>query len=142
MERKASFFQNRGLGFFLALPVAVCAVAAVLLYRKTGVTEFSPALYPSVLWSAWAAAALSLVSLFINWKPVKYLSYLLALYSFIQYLSSQATYIVNVFVSIDGTTFSSGMIATSVMYLLSIVLGLTAAITAHWQPWKKGGNAQ
>ena len=142
MERKASFFQNKGLGFYLALPVAACAAAAVLLYCKTGVTEFSPALYPSAVWSAWAAAAISLISLCINRKPVKYLSYLLALYSFIQYLSSQATYIVNVFVSIDGTTFSSGMIATSVMYLLAIVLGLAAAITAHWQPWKKGGNAQ
>ena len=41
MERKASFSQSRGLGFFLALPVAVCAVAAILLYRKTGVTTRS-----------------------------------------------------------------------------------------------------
>lgn len=142
MEGKASFFQNKGLGFFLALPAAICAAAAALLYQKTGVTEFSPVLYSSAVYTAWAAAAVSVLSIFFHWKVLKYCSYLLILYSFIQYISSQATYIVNVFVSIDGTSFSSGMVATASAYLLAIVLALVAAITAHWQPWKKGGNAQ
>jgi hypothetical protein len=142
MGEKASFFQNKGLGFFLALPVAICAAAAALLYQKTGVTEFSPVLNTAATAAAWAAAAVSLLSLFLDWKAVKYISYLLILYSFTQYISSQATYIVNVFVSIDGTSFSSGMVATATAYALAIILGLAAAITAHWQPWKKGGDIQ
>ena len=137
MEGKASFLQNKGVGWFLAVPVAIFAAAAAILYQKTGVTEFSPALYPTALYTAWGAAALSVISLFLNWKPLKYATYLLALYSFIQYIASQATYIVNVFVSIDGTTFSSGMIATASAYLLAIVVGLIAAITAHRIPGKK-----
>ena len=131
MEGKACSPKSKGIGWFLAIPAAICAAAAALLYQNTGVTEFSPALYPSALYTAWAAAALSLISLALNWKPLKYAAYLLALYSFIQYIASQATYIVNVFVSIDGTTFSSGMIATAAAYVLAIVIGLIAAITAH-----------
>lgn len=137
MEAKASFLKNKGVGWFLAVPAALCAAAAALLYQKTGVTEFSPALYPSALYTAWGAAALSVISLALNWKPVKYAAYLLALYSMIQYIASQATYIVNVFVSIDGTTFSTGMIATMAAYVLAIVIGLAAAITAHWVPGRK-----
>lgn len=137
MERKAFFLSKKGVGWFLALPAAICVAAAALLYQKTGVTEFSPALYPTALYTAWGAASLSVISLALNWKPVKYGAYLLALYSFIQYIASQATYIVNVFVSIDGTTFSSGMIATAAAYLLAIVISLIAAITAHWMPGRK-----
>ena len=79
MGEKASFFQNKGLGFFLALPVAICAAAAALLYQKTGVTEFSPVLNTAATAAAWAAAAVSLLSLFLDWKAVKYISYLLLL---------------------------------------------------------------
>lgn len=137
VEGKASFLKNKGVGWYLAVVAAVCAAAAALLYQKTGVTEFSPALYPTALYTAWGAAALFVVSLALDWKPVRYAAYLLALYSFVQYIASQATYIVNVFVSIDGTTFSSGMIATAAAYALAIVIGLIAAITAHWMPGRK-----
>lgn len=137
MERKANFLQGKGAGWYLAVPAALLAATAALLYQKTGVTEFSPALYPSAVYTAWGAAALSVISLVWNWKPIKYASYLLMMYSFVQYISSQATYIVNVFVSIDGTTFSTGMIATAAAYVLAIVVCLIAAITAHSVPGRK-----
>ena len=143
MEREKSFLRDKGLGYFLALPTVILAVASILLYRKNGITEFSPNLNQRAIYAAWAAAALSAASLALDHKIIKYAAYLAALYACMEFLSSQVTYIANVFVSIDGTSFSSGMLQTFGCFLAAAVVGLVAAITDHWKPFgdKKGGEA-
>ena len=53
------------------------------------------------------------------------------------FIYSQVTYIANIFVAIDGYTFSGGFIATAVMYVLSFLFTLLAAILNNWKPWGK-----
>ena len=131
MEKK-SFLAGRGVGYYLALPALVFGVLAYVLYAKNGITEFNPSLSQKAIIAVFVGAALCLVSLFFECKPVKYLAYLAYLYAFMAFLNSQITYIVNVFVSIDGSTFSAGFILTAVSFLLAMLLALVAAIlTKH-----------
>ena len=53
------------------------------------------------------------------------------------FIYSQVTYIANVFVAIDGYTFTAGFIATAVMYVLSFVFTLMSGILNDWKPWNK-----
>ena len=70
-------------------------------------------------------------------KPIRYVAYLFCLYAFMWFIYSQVTYIANIFVAIDGYTFSGGFIATAVMYVLSFLFTLLAAILNNWKPWGK-----
>ena len=127
MEKKP-FLAGRGAGYYLALPALALGVLAYVFYAKHGITEFNPALSQKAIAAVLAGAALCLVSLFFERKPIKYLAYLAYLYAFMAFLNSQITYIVNVFVSIDGSTFSAGFLLTAVSFLLAMLLALVAAI--------------
>ena len=125
---KKSFFQGRGAGYYLALPALVLGVLAYVLYAKNGITEFNPALSQKAIIAVFAGAVLCAVSLVYELRPVKYLAYLVYLYAFMAFLNSQITYIVNVFVSIDGSTFSAGFLLTAVSFLLAAILALVSAV--------------
>ena len=127
MEKK-SFFQARGAGYFLALPALLLGVLAYVLYAKNGITEFNPTLSQKAIIAVFVGAGLCAVSLVFAYKPVKYLAYLAYLYAFLAFLNSQITYIVNVFVSIDGSTFSAGFLLTAASFLLAMLLALVSAI--------------
>lgn len=131
------FFQKKGVGFYLAIPAFVFALLALIYYNKTGVTEFNPTLSKSAIACLWISMGLTLVSLALDFKPVRYLAYLVCLYGFFGYIASQATFIVNVFVAIDGNTFGSGFIATVVFFVLAFVLMLLSGILTNWKPWAK-----
>lgn len=75
------------------------------------------------------------VSLVVDFKPIRYIAYLFCLYAFMWFILSQAAYIGNVFVAIDGYTFTGGFIATTVMYVLSFLFTLLSAILSKWRPW-------
>ena len=137
MEGKKNFLTGKGLGYYLTIPALICGVAAVLSYKKTGITQFNPELSKTAIVCALAAVALCAVSLVFEFKPVKYIAYLLFLYAFLGYVQSQVTYIANVFVSIDGNTFTPGFIFTTVLYVLAFVLMLLAAALTTFRPWDK-----
>ena len=137
MEFIKKFFSSKGVGYYLTLPALICGIIAVISYTNTGVTKFSPELYSGVLVFGWIGVALMAGSLIYQFKPVKYVAYLLVLFAFITFIESQATYIANIFVSIDGTTFTSGFISTAVFFVVTIVVALFAAILSDWQPWAK-----
>ena len=118
------FFARKGVGYYLLLPALICAVAALVLYTQTGITQFNPSLSTAALVCLGISAGLCLVSLIFEFKPIKYLAYLICLYGFFAYVQSQITYIANVFVSIDGNSFT----ATAVLFLLAFVLMLVSAI--------------
>ena len=127
MEKK-SFFQNRGAGYYLALPALALGVLAYVFYAKNGITEFNPSLSQKAIIAVFVGAGLCAVSLVYEWKPIKYLAYLAYLYAFMAFLNSQITYIVNVFVSIDGSTFSTGFLLTAASFVLAMILALVSAI--------------
>ena len=122
------FVNKRGASLWLALAAVVLGVAAVFLYQKNGVTEFSPTLNSRALIALWAGAALCLLGLVLNFKPVKVLGYLAYLYALFGFIGSQATYITNIFVSIDGTTFSKGFLMTAAAIVAAVITALVAAL--------------
>lgn len=124
---KNRFFEKRGAGYYLALPALVLGILAYALYAKNGITEFNPALSQKAIIAAFVGAGLCAVSLVYERKPVKYLAYLAYLYAFMAFLNSQITYIANVFVSIDGSTFSAGFLLTAISFLLAAITALVSA---------------
>lgn len=151
MEKLKKFLSGRGVGFYLTLPAVIMCIIAICLYSKNGVTSFNPELNKKAIAYIGAGIALCVVCValdcadaFINVralklciKPLKYVAYLLCLYAFMWFIYSQVTYIANVFVAIDGYTFTSGFIATVVMYVLSFVFVLLSAALNNWKPWAR-----
>lgn len=137
MEKIKKFLLGKGIGYYLTLPALIFCIAAICLYVQNGVTSFNPELNPRAIAYAAVCLVLCAVSLIIDFKPIKYVAYLLCLYSFMWFIYSQVTYIANVFVSIDGYTLSGGFIATAVMYVLSSVFVLLAAVLNNIKPWDK-----
>ena len=142
MDFIKKFLSGKGVGYYLTLPALIFGILAIVMYGRTGITDFNTQLSTSALVCGWIGVGLLAVSLVIEFRPVKYVAYLLFLYAFFAYIQTQATYIANVFVSIDGNTFTSGFIATVVFYVLSFVVTLFAAVLSSWRPWaKKNGEA-
>ena len=136
MEKVKHYFSTRTVGFFVTLPAIAFAVAALLAYKKFGITEFSPSLSTEALGGFIAGIALCAVSLVFEFKPVRFFGYLALLFGCLNSMTAQATYIVNILVSIDGTTFSQGFILTAVFSVLAWVTALVAAILTKQR--KKG----
>lgn len=109
------------LGTLLLLLIALAA------YALTGRNEFTTTLSMKVIVPLGIAAVVELISLFKGLQLLEYAAYLCGLYAWLEYLSSQIYYIVNVFVAIDGTTFSAGFLLTAVAGLLAWVFALLAA---------------
>ncbi len=137
MEKIKKFLAGRGVGYYLTLPAIAFCIAALCLYRVNGVTSFSPELNQNAIVYVIVCLSICVVSLVVDFKPLRYIAYLFCLYGFMWFILSQAAYIGNVFVAIDGYTFTGGFIATTVMYVLSFVFTLLAAILSKWRPWAK-----
>lgn len=137
MQKVKYFLKNKGVGYYLTPVAMVLLVVAICLYANNGVTAFSPKLEARAIAYAAVSLAVCLVSLVVDFKPIKYVAYLLGLYAFMWFVYSQVTYIANVFVAIDGYTFSSEFLATLVCYIAAAVVALISAITDKWQPWAK-----
>ena len=131
------FFKKKGVGYYLAIPAFICALLALLFYRKTGITPFNSKLSTSAVVCLWVSMGLILVSLVVDFKPIRYLAYLVCLFGFLGYVSSQVTYITNVFVAIDGNTFGAGFIATMALFILAFLLMLLSAILSNARPKAK-----
>ena len=136
MEKLKNYFSTRTLGFFVTVPAIAFAVAALLAYRAYGVTEFSPTLSNEAQIGFVAGIVLCAVSLVLEYRPVRFFGYLSLLYACLTCVTVQVTYIVNIFVSIDGNTFSDGFIMTVAFSVLAWLTALVATVLT--KPRKKG----
>lgn len=131
------YFAGRGVGYYMTLPAIICMAAAYNLYCKNGITQFQPSLNSTAIICCWVAFGIGALSLVFDCKYIRFVAYLVALYSFMMFINSQVTYIANVFVSIDGNSFSGGFIATMVTFLLGAVLLIVSGCLTDWHPWVK-----
>ena len=136
MEKLKNYFSTRTIGFFVTIPAVLFAVAGLLAYRAYGITEFSPELSAEAQTGFVAGIVLCAVSLVLEYRPVRFFGYLALLYACLTCMTAQATYIVNIFVSIDGTTFSDGFILTAACSVLAWVTALAATVLT--KPRKQG----
>lgn len=136
MQAVKKFFLNlwnaathrRGLSFYLSLASLVCALAMLILYYTTGITSFTAQLSGKVVALLWVCIVLAAVFAAFEIKLGKYVVYLFCFWTWLEYLISEASYISNVFVSIDGNSFTASFILTVVFGLLAWGCALAAAI--------------
>ena len=111
-----------GVGIILSL-------AAGILYALTGVTIYTAqSLDGMALAMPFVCVGLGLLSIPFGFKMVKYIDYLAALLAFLAFLRFEVSYIVNVFVGIDRTSFSAPFILNFAFLILAVVCFLVSAI--------------
>lgn len=160
MDKIKKFFADKGVGYYLTLPALVFCAVALSLYKQNGISSFSPELNGNAISYITACLVLCVISFVADTalgvvallntknsdvlarvnvclKPIKYVAYLLCLYSFMWFIFSQVTYIANVFVAIDGYTFTSGFKNTVVFFVLSFIFVLLSGALNIWRPWKR-----
>lgn len=119
----------------------VLTVIAVSLYATMGATTFNPEIDGKVVAVLIVEIVIGAVSLVFQAKLGEYASYLILLYGLVAYISTQVNYIANVFVAIDGETFSAAFLCTLLCLAFGMIAGLVAAILNPEPlgklPWKK-----
>ncbi len=119
---------KRGISFYFIAASFVCALVTLVLYLTTGITSFTPVLSEKVLALMWINLVLCIAVTVVEIKPVKYAAYIVELWAWLEFIVSEMAYITNVFVSIDGNSFSVTFILTVVFGALSYVFALVSAI--------------
>lgn len=114
---------------FLALSF-ILALAGLILYLNFGTTIFNPTLSMKLVVVIIVCLCFEGILLLIGSKIGKYIVFLLLLYAFIEYLGTQITYIANVMVAIDGSSFSASFLVTSGALVFSSLFALVSAIMA------------
>lgn len=120
--------NRRSTGYWMLLPAIGFGAVGMAAYMKYGITEFTPALSKSAVAAFVLGILFCAFSLVREYKVIKFLGYLAFLYAWIESLCAQATYIANVFVSIDGNSFSPGFLVTVICSLLGAVAALLSVI--------------
>lgn len=123
-----TFMKKRGLSFWLTALSVVLAAGMLIVYSKTGISTFTPTLSGKVRLLLCICIALGVLLCVFEVKNLKYVLYLLLLWTLLEFLVYEMSYISNVVVGIDGNFFSTGFIATAVLGLLSCILALVSAI--------------
>lgn len=128
MDKVLSIIKRKGLGDIFMAAALLLAIVGLILYCLTGATIFNPNLNSKVIASLGVAVGLSILFLVFSTKMGRYLVYLLLLFAFIEFINSQVTYIANVFVAIDGSTFSASFVGTFLSILLAAILAFVSGI--------------
>ena len=120
--------QKRGAAFYLMLASFVFTAAMWIAYPRTGINTFTPALSGKVMTLLGVCVVLGVLLSVLELKLGKYALYLLLLWTWLEYLFYNASYISNVLVGIDGNSFGAGFIATTLFGLLAWLAALLSAI--------------
>ncbi len=130
METIKKMIKDKGLSdIFLALSL-ISSIIALIMYYQSGITDFTISLSSAVTGSLIAIIVLSVIFLVFSSKIGKYLTFVLWIFAFVSYISNQVNYIANVFVAIDGSSFSGGFICCMIFFIVGIASSLVSGILA------------
>ena len=121
------FFKSRRIGYYFTLPAFVFAILGLVFYQKGYNLQFGVISEEAVNVYI-AGIVVCAVALLADFKEVKFISLCLLLYAFLVSLTSQANYITNVFVSIDGNSFTAEFLCGAIFGLLGWLFELLALI--------------
>ncbi len=128
MKIKTCVGGRRDGSFYFLLASLVLALIMLLTYITTGTNTFTPNLSDRVIGMLGGCIALGVLMAVFEVKNGKYLLYLLTLWTWLEFLVYNASYISNVLVGIDGNLFSTGFLTAAGCGLLSWAAALVAAI--------------
>lgn len=125
---KKTVTGKRGISFLFILASTILAAVMLIAYTKTGISTFTPTLSGKVRLLLGICIALGALLCVFELKNGKYVLYLLLLWTLLEFLIYEASYISNVFVGIDGNSLSAGFLTTTVSGLLACLTALISAI--------------
>ncbi len=129
MERIGHMIRHKRSIPFLFIAQGVAFSAAMLIaYALTGISTFTPVLSTKVIVMESICIDIGVLLVLFEVKNGKYGLYLLSLWTWLEFLFYEASYISNVLVGIDGNQFSIGFILTVIFGLLAWVCTLISAI--------------
>lgn len=121
------FFKSRKIGYYFTLPAFVFAILGLTFYQKGYNLQFGVISKEAVAVYI-AGIIVCAVAFFADFKEIKFISLCLLFYAFLISLTSQANYITNVLVSIDGNSFTADFLCGAVFGLLGWLFELLALI--------------
>lgn len=121
------FFKSRRIGYYFTLPAFVFAILGLIFYRKGYNLQFGVISEEAVKVYI-AGIIVCAVAFLADFKEIKFISLCLLVYAFLVSLTSQANYITNVLVSIDGNSFTANFLCGAVFGLLGWLFELLALI--------------
>lgn len=113
---------------YFLLGTAVLELISLILYLNFGVSVFIRTLSNVVITLMIAGIIGSLAAIFAPFKIVHVVVYCIQLIACLEFLTSQASYIANVFVGIDGSSLSAAFIVITLFSLASSLLTLVSTI--------------
>lgn len=128
MEKIKSFLQSKALGFYFNAGTLLALIVSLVLYITCGITEYTPDFYVSIFVVLGIAIVLAIVTLVFEMKPLREISILLGVFLLVDFIGFEVTYIANVFVSIDGASFSASFIFMMIFFILDIVLPIFSVV--------------
>ncbi len=130
--------QRRDASSHLAVTALVLTVVMLVSYCLTGRSTFTPVLSAKVLVMLGGCILLDAVFSLLEVKLGKFAMYLLGLWTWLEFLLSQLSYISNVLVGIDGNQLSIGFLLTTISGLLAWIAALLSAVRQKSEYRAKG----
>ena len=121
-----SFFKSKKAGYYLMIPALVLSVLAFIFYKNSVDTKFGSVSQAAVT-TFIIGIVLCALSLILDYREIKFAACAVLFYACLDSISSQANYITNVVVSIDGNSFSTGFICASIFSVLTWIIALIAS---------------
>lgn len=130
---KAAFehFKNsiKSVRFYLMIGAFACMLIGLILYISIdGTSAYLKEISNTAIALYALGMAFSLIVLFVPFKMAYILTLCLTLSAPLVFLTSQASFIVNVFTAIDGQSFSAAFILAAVFPLIAVGLTLASSI--------------
>jgi hypothetical protein len=126
------FINKKGIVFFLNLITAILAILGLIFYvlsakDKSSMTETDISALVIVPFAI--SIALTAATLFLKHNLINIFSFILYFATFAAWLINQAGYLVNVFMGLDGNSFSFLYILTFVLIIACLVISIISFIT-------------
>lgn len=119
----------KSVHFYLTLAAAVCTIIGLFLYLSIdGTSAYLKEISDTAVALYAVGFALTLVVLLVPFKMAYILVFCITLCAPLVYLTSQASFIVNVFVAIDGQSFSAAFILAALFPLISAGLIMASCV--------------
>ncbi len=119
----------KSVGFYLMLGAILCTLIGLILYLSIdGTSAYLKEISNAAVCLYVAGMVLSLVAIFVPFKIAYLLVFCITLSAPLVFLTSQASFIVNVITAIDGQSFSAAFILGAVFPFISAGLILASLI--------------
>lgn len=122
------FFKKKSLSFYFIAASFAFILIVLIMYARTGVTQFSLRLSPAVIALFAVSLAAAVVSLWKEFQALSFVIFLLSLWGCLEFIISQVDYLGSIFAAIDGTPVTSAFICTVLFSALAWVCALVSAI--------------